>query len=235
MSTSFDPQRDLMSSSSQQELVQRLRLHILTDDEWSRGRDTLTVVKAALEGGATLIQLRNKIANTRILVEEGLALRALTREYHALFIINDRLDVALAVDADGVHMGQDDMQADLARKLLGPERILGISAGNLLEAEAGINAGADYLGVGPIYPTRTKANAGPATGLHLIEELAMRYPIPLIAIGGITRENVTEVIRAGASGVAVITAVVNAEDITAATRHLRIAMDEAGSYFPRGG
>jgi thiamine-phosphate pyrophosphorylase len=229
MSTSFDSQRSFVSSFSTQELVPRLRLLVLTDKAWSRGRDTLTVVKAALEGGATLIQLRNKTANVRTLVEEGLALRALTQEFNALFIVNDRPDIALAVNADGVHVGQDDMPADLARKLLGPERILGVSAGNLIEAEAGINAGADYLGVGPIYPTQTKADAGPATGLHLIEELAMRYSIPLVAIGGITKDNVTQVIQAGASGVAVITAVVNAENVASAARHLRTAISGAVS------
>ena len=187
----------------------------------------LTVAAAALDGGATVIQLRDKIASTRVLIEEGLALRALTRERGALLIVNDRVDVALAVEADGAHVGQDDMPAGLARQLLGPDRILGVSAANMEEAEEATAGGADYLGVGPIFPSPGKADAGPATGVHLLTELAKRYTIPLIAIGGITAENAAEVVRAGAAGVAVITAVVYAEDITAASRQLRLAVERA--------
>src|SRR5213080_1637361 len=189
------------------ELASRLALHVLTAREWSRGRDMLTVAAAALDGGATVIQLRDKIASTRVLIEEGLALRALTRERGALLIVNDRLDVALAVEADGAHVGQEDMPVALARRLLGPERILGVSAATRQEAEEAVAGGADYLGVGPIYPSRGKADAGPATGVQLLTELAARYAIPLVAIGGISATNAPEVIRAGAVGVAVITAV----------------------------
>lgn len=201
-------------------LAQHLALHVLTDREWSRGRDILTVASAALDGGATAIQLRDKTANTRMLVEEGQALRVLTRKRGALLIVNDRIDVALAVDADGAHVGQDDMPAHIARQLLGPDRILGISAGNLEEASMAVTANADYVSIGPVHPTRAKADAGPPTGTHLITEVAARYSAPLMAIGGITPENVGEIIRAGAVGVAVISTVVNAEDITAAARHL---------------
>ena len=209
------------------ESLSYLLLHVLTDHEWSRGRDILTVAAAALDGGATVIQLRDKIASTRVLVEEGLALRALTRERGALLIVNDRLDVALAVEADGAHVGQEDMPAALARRLLGPDRILGVSAATIQEAEAAVAGGADYLGVGPIYPSQGKADAGPATGVSLLTELAERYATPLVAIGGITAANAAEVMLAGASGVAVITAVVNAQDIAAAARHLRTAVETA--------
>src|SRR5436853_3631712 len=123
-------------------LREQLTLHVLTDREWSRGRDTLTVATAALGGGATVIQLRDKKATTRTLVEEGLALRALTRERGALLIVNDRIDVALAIEADGAHVGQDDdMPVALARKLLGPDRLLGVSAGNLQEARLAVASG----------------------------------------------------------------------------------------------
>jgi thiamine-phosphate diphosphorylase len=192
----------------------------LTDRAWSRGRSTLEVAEAALKGGATVIQLRDKDASTRTLVEEGLALRKLTHAYNALLIVNDRIDVALAVDADGAHVGQDDMPGTLARRLLGPERILGISAGNMDEAQAAVDAGADYLGVGPIYATRGKADAGQPTGPGLLTQIASRYNTPQVAIGGITVENTRELVQAGAAGIAVITAVVNAEDITAAARSL---------------
>nr|WP_287265230.1 thiamine phosphate synthase [Thermogemmatispora sp.] len=201
-----------------EELMPRLALHVLTDREWSRGRDMQTVAAAALAGGATIIQLRDKQATTRTLVEEGLALRELTRRHGALLIVNDRVDVALAIEADGAHVGQDDMPVALARKLLGPGRILGVSAGNLAEAGQAVAEGADYLGVGPIYPTRGKADAGPATGPALLRAISARYQVPLVAIGGITAANTPEVIAAGACGVAVITSVVAAEDITAAAR-----------------
>ncbi len=209
------------------ELIPHLLLHVLTDREWSRGRDMMTVAAAALDGGATVIQLRDKDASTRTLIEEGLALRALTRERGALLIVNDRVDVALAVEADGAHVGQEDLPAALARRLLGPGRILGVSAATLREAEEAVAAGADYLGVGPIFATATKADAGPATGTRLLSELARTCSLPLIAIGGITAENAARVIQAGASGVAVISAVVHAEDIAGAARQLRGAVETA--------
>jgi thiamine-phosphate diphosphorylase len=205
--------------------LEQLTLHVLTDRDWSRGRSMFDVAKAAIDGGATVIQLRDKKASTRLLVEEGKELRQLTSKRGVLFIVNDRVDVALAVDADGVHVGQDDMPPELARKLIGPKRILGVSAGTLDEAVAAVTAGADYLGVGPIFTTQGKADAGDPIGVSLISELARRYTTPLIAIGGITAANAGAIIRAGASGVAVITAIVNAEDITAATRQLANVLD----------
>jgi thiamine-phosphate pyrophosphorylase len=226
MSTSFDPLQRDSGELHPRELASRLALHVLTDREWSRARDMLSVAAAALDGGATVIQLRDKSASTRLLIEEGLALRSLTRERGALLIVNDRVDVALAVEADGAHVGQDDMPADLARRLLGPKHILGVSAANIEEADEAVAGGADYLGVGPIFPSPGKVDAGPATGVHLLTELAKRYTIPLIAIGGITAENASEIMRAGACGVAVITAVVYAEDITAASRRLRRAVEK---------
>lgn len=228
-----------MSSSAflqENPLIPHLRLHVLTDHQWSRGRDIVTVVTAALDGGATIIQLRNKTASTRVLIEEGQALRALTRERGALLIVNDRIDVALAVEADGAHVGQEDMPAIVARQLLGPERILGVSAATIGEAEEAVAAGADYLGVGPIYPSIGKAAAGPATGLHLLTELAARYSTPLVAIGGITPENATEVMQAGARGVAVITAVVYAEEIASAAHRLHLSIETGlrqSSSFPQ--
>lgn len=199
-----------------------LRLHVLTASD-----DLLGVAVAALDGGATVIQLRDKTASTRTLIEEGMALRTLTRERGALLIVNDRLDVALAVDADGAHVGQDDMPAEIARHLLGAGRVLGVSAGTLEEAEQAARAGADYIGVGPIFPTPSKADAGPATGTRLLAQIARSMSIPLVAIGGITKENAAEVIRSGAQGIAVISAVSHAQDMTGATRQLRQIVDTA--------
>jgi thiamine-phosphate pyrophosphorylase len=204
-------------------LGSRLALHVLVDPEWSRGRDIFTVASAAIEGGATVIQLRDKKASTRLLVEQGLVLRELTRKHGVLFIVNDRIDVALAVEADGVHIGQDDdMPLQIARRLMGSERILGVSAGNLDEAAAAIAANADYLSIGPIFSTYAKSDAGPAIGTHLLRELTTRYQTPIIGIGGIAAQNAGEVLQAGAVGVAVITAVISAEDIVGATRELSI-------------
>ena len=197
----------------------RLALHVLVDPEWSGGRDILTVASAAIEGGATVIQLRDKQASTRLLVEQGLVLRKLTHKHGVLFIVNDRIDVALAVEADGVHIGQDDdMPLQIARRLMGSERILGVSAGNLDEAAAAVAADADYLSIGPIFSTYAKSDAGPAIGTHMLTELVTCYRTPIIGIGGITAENAGEVLGTGAVGVAVITAVVSAEDIVAAAR-----------------
>ena len=215
------------------ELDQRLLVHVLTDREWSRGRDMMTVATAALDGGATVIQLRDKHASTRTLIEEGLALRALTRERGALLIVNDRVDVALAIEADGAHVGQEDLPVAMARRLLGPDRILGVSAATVQEAREAVAAGADYLGVGPIFATATKADAGPATGTRLLTACAREFSLPLIAIGGITLENAAQVIQAGANGVAVITAVVHAEDIPGAARQLRSIVDAASRSLSR--
>ncbi len=202
-----------------------LALHVLVDPEWSCGRDILTVASAAIEGGATVIQLRDKKASTRLLVERGLVLRKLTHERGVLFIVNDRIDVALAVDADGVHIGQDDdMPLQMARRLMLPPRILGVSVGNLEEAVAAVAADADYVSIGPIFSTYAKPDAGPAIGTQMLAELATRYQIPMIGIGGITAQNAGKVLQAGAVGVAVITAVISAEDIVAATRELVVGM-----------
>jgi thiamine-phosphate diphosphorylase len=202
-----------------------LALHVLVDPEWSCGRDILTVARAAIEGGATVIQLRDKKANTRSLVEQGLVLRKLTHEQGVLFIVNDRIDVALAVEADGVHIGQDDdMPLQIARRLMSPERILGVSVGNLDEAIAATAADADYLSIGPIFSTYAKSNAGPVIGTQMLAELVTRYQIPMIGIGGITAQNAGKVLQAGAVGIAVITAVISAEDIVAATRELVVRM-----------
>jgi thiamine-phosphate pyrophosphorylase len=206
-------------------LGSRLALHVLVDPEWSRGRDILTVASAAIEGGATVIQLRDKKASTRLLVEQGLVLRKLTHERGVLFIVNDRIDVALAVDADGVHIGQDDdMPLQIARRLMSSPRILGVSVGNLDEAVAAVAANADYLSIGPIFSTYAKPDAGPAIGTQMLAKLATRYQVPIIGIGGITAQNAGAVLQAGAVGVAVITAVISAEDIVAATRELVVGM-----------
>ncbi len=201
-------------------MVVDLTLHVLTDRKLSLGRSHVEVARAAIAGGARLIQFREKEMSTRDLVETAQQLRALTRQAGVALIVNDRLDVALAVDADGVHVGQDDMPVLLARKLMGAGKIVGVSAGNLDEALRGVADGADYLGVGPVFATGSKADAGAPLGLAGLAEIKRHVSIPVVAIGGITAANVSDVLAAGADGIAVISAVVSQEDIAGATREL---------------
>jgi len=200
--------------------VVKYDLYVITDSKLSRGRSHEEVARQAIAGGASIIQLRDKEASTRELVEVGARLRALTREAGVTYIVNDRLDVALAVEADGVHLGQDDMPARLARRLLGQGKILGLSATNLQEALQAEGDGASYLGVGPIFPTATKPDAAPAMGLEALAEVVRRVSIPVVAIGGITGDNAERVVSTGVDGVAVVSAVVSAPDIQAAAREL---------------
>ncbi|HHP50956.1 MAG TPA: thiamine phosphate synthase [Moorella mulderi] len=195
-------------------------LYVIITTQWGRGRETLELVRQALQGGATVIQLREKDWPGRRLVEVGQKIRELTWEAGALFIVNDRIDVALAVEADGAHVGQEDIPPSLARKILGKHKILGVSAGTVEEASEAWRDGADYLGVGSIFPTLTKKDAGEPIGLEGLRAIRRAVPLPLVAIGGIKQENVEEVIRAGADGVAVISAVLAAEDVKEAASRL---------------
>lgn len=196
-------------------------LYVVTDAGLSRGRSHLAVIEAAIAGGATIVQYREKTASTRQMIAEAQALRELTRRAGVPLIVNDRLDVALAIDADGVHVGQDDMPAALARRLIGPDKILGVSAANLSEAMQAVQDGADYLGVGPIVATPTKPDAAPPIGMDGLREICRRVPIPVVAIGGINATNAADAIAAGAHGIAVVSAVVAAEDVAAAAQQLR--------------
>jgi len=202
-------------------LREQLTLHVLTDREWSRGRDTLTVATAAQGGGATVIQLRDKKATTRTLVEEGLALRALTQERGVLLIVNDRIDVALAIEADGAHVGhigEEDLSPRDARRLLGANAIVGVSVGNGPEAHQATSQGASYVSAGPMFATSTKSNAGPAAGEALLRSVRAATRLPLVVIGGITPERAAALYAAGADGVCVGAAIVRAADPEAAAR-----------------
>jgi thiamine-phosphate pyrophosphorylase len=202
-------------------------LYVITDAKLSRGRSHLEVARAAIEGEASVIQLRDKEATTRQLVEVGRELRALAREKGVTFMVNDRVDVALAVDADGVHVGQDDMPVPLARRLMGPGKIVGASAATSSEARKAEAEGADYVAASPVFSTPTKPDAPPPTGLEGLRAIVEAVALPVIAIGGINPENAGAVIQAGAAGVAVISAVVSAPDIAAAARRLRERVESA--------
>jgi thiamine-phosphate pyrophosphorylase len=202
-------------------------LYVITDAKLSRGRSHLEVAQAAIEGGASIIQFRDKEMSTRQLVETARKMKELTDEARIPLIINDRLDVALAVDADGVHVGQDDMPAALARQLIGPHKILGVSASTVEEALQAEREGADYVSASPVFTTPTKPDAPPPTGLEGLRAIVEAVNLPVIAIGGINEKNAAEVIEAGAQGIAVISAVISAPDIVAAARYLREPVEAA--------
>lgn len=203
-------------------------VYVITDRRAARGRPLVEVVRAAIAGGATVVQLREKEAGTRQMIELGQTLHEITRAAGLPLIVNDRVDVALALDAEGVHVGQDDMPAPLARRLIGPGRILGVSAGTVDEARRAERDGADYLGVGDVFGTPSKPDAGPPIGVAGLAEIVRAVAIPVVAIGGITPENAAATIQAGAVGVAVISAVLGAEDVEQAARRLRAVVNRRG-------
>jgi len=205
-------------------------LYVVTDEQIGMGRSHAEIARLACAGGADAIQLRDKFRSPEELIVIGREIRAITRTAGALFIVNDSLDVALACGADGVHLGQDDMAAGMARLRAPRPFIIGISAGTVAEAVAAEKAGADYVALSPVFATASKDNAGPGQGLAVLREMKAAVSIPVIAIGGITKENLGDVIAAGADGVAVISAVVAQPDIAAAARDLkeRIAAAKEG-------
>lgn len=201
-----------------------LALHVLTDRSLACGRDEEAVVAAALAGGATVVQLRGKDLTGAELVRVGRMARALTAAAGALLIVNDRVDIALAVDADGAHVGQDDLPAREARRLLGPNRLLGVSARTVAQAFQAERDGADYIGFGPVFATATKRDAGAACGLEALRHSCAAVRVPVVAIGGMAAHTAGSAVAAGAVGVAVISAIVGAPDTAAATRAIREAM-----------
>jgi len=197
-------------------------LYVITDEQLSNGRSHIEIARFAIEGGADVIQLRDKTASSRKLYEDAIAIRKITRDADVSFIVNDRLDIALAVDADGVHVGQKDLPAKVARRLIGSDKILGVSAETVEQAIQAEQDGADYLGVGPIFEARsTKPDASEPMGLVLLREVQCRCKIPVIAIGGINQQNASETIQAGADGIAVISAIVSAQDIASVSHELK--------------
>jgi len=186
--------------------------YFITDSRLSRAGNISDVMEAAA-CKVEAVQYRNKNAETRVMYEEALHLREICRDL--TFLINDRIDIALAVGADGVHLGQTDMPCKTAREMLGEEKIIGVTVHNLFEALVAKRDGADYLGVSPIFQTATKSDAGKPAGIALIEEIRRKIDIPLIAIGGINLSNAPEVIGAGADGLCAISCVVESDDVSA--------------------
>jgi thiamine-phosphate pyrophosphorylase len=199
----------------------KLDLYVITDEAVGGGLSHREIAQRAIAGGADVIQLRDKTCGSRELLRIGCVIREITGKTGTLFMVNDRLDVALACGADGVHLGQDDLRTDVARQLTPPGFIIGKSVGNREEAVLAEREGADYLALSPVFPTASKNDAGSGHGLEVLQEIRQNVAIPVIAIGGINRGNVHNVITAGADGIAVISAVVGSPDITAAARELK--------------
>ena len=202
-------------------------LYLVTDRGLARGRSSLEIVSAAVKGGATVVQLREKDCSTREFIEEALNIRDFLKTRNVPLIINDRLDVAQAAKADGVHLGQTDMPLEMARDILGDTMIIGISAESLQDAIEAENDGADYLGVSPIYATPTKTDTAPPLGIEGLRAVRKAVNLPLVGIGGLNRDNAADVIRSGADGVAVVSAIVAAADPETAARELKKIIVEA--------
>jgi thiamine-phosphate pyrophosphorylase len=195
-------------------------LYLVTDRVLCGARGVLDTVREAIAGGVTAVQLRDPEAKTRVLVEEARALLALLRPAGIPFIVNDRVDVALAVGADGVHVGQSDMAVADARRLSGRKLILGLSITSEADLDAADLAAVDYLGVGPVYRTATKLDAAPPMAIGGLRAIAARVALPVVAIGGLHAGNAEEAIAAGADGIAVVSAICAAPDALLAAAEL---------------
>ncbi len=202
-------------------------LYLVTDRGLSRGRTTQHIVEAALRGGVTCVQLREKTCSTREFIIQALSIKDHLKRHNVPLIINDRIDIAQAVNADGVHLGQSDMTIELAKAILKDSMIIGISAESLKDAVQAEKDGADYIGVSPIYATPTKTDTAPPLGLEGLREMRKSVKIPLVGIGGLNRENAGEVIKNGADGVAVVSAIVAADDPEKAARELSKIVEQA--------
>ena len=195
-------------------------LYAVTDRAWLNGETLESQVEKALKGGATFVQLREKELNEEMFLEEAKKIKKLCAEYHVPFVINDNVDIALKIDADGVHVGQSDMEAGKVREKLGPDKIIGVSCKNVEQALLAKKHGADYLGVGAVFHTGSKADAEDVSH-ETLTAICNAVKIPVIAIGGITRDNVTELSGSGICGIAVISAIFAQKDIVSATKDLK--------------
>jgi thiamine-phosphate pyrophosphorylase len=203
-----------------------LSLYLVTDPEMTAKRGLLETVADAVAGGVTMVQLRQKDGSAREMAEAGRALKSFLAPRKIPLIVNDRIDVAHAIGADGVHVGQNDLPPADARAMLGPNAIIGLSvtAGCQLDA---FDAAVDYIGLGPIFPTGTKLDAAPALGDTPFGELRRRISLPVVAIGGITPDNAARAIASGADGIAVVSAICAAMDPCTAAHELRAVVDAA--------
>lgn len=197
-----------------------MRLYAVTDRSWLKGQTLYEQVEQALKGGVTLVQLREKGLGAEQFLQEARQIRELCRRFGVPLIINDSIEVALAVDADGVHLGQDDANAAQARQLLGRDKIIGVSAHNVQEALQAVQDGADYLGSGAVFGSGTKTNVS-TLPMQTLREICSAVPIPVVAIGGITEQNIQQLSGSGIAGAAVVSAIFAQENIEEAAIRLR--------------
>lgn len=200
-------------------------LYLITDRRQTMGRSLISVVREALEGGVRAVQLREKDLSGRELFQLAEEMRQITREYGARLLINDRLDIALAVDADGVHLGAASLPVDSARRILGPHRLIGYSAHGVHEAVKAGADGADFVTFGPVFYTPSKALYGEPLGVEMLRSASAALAIPVFALGGLKRENIAEVLAAKAHGIALISAVLAAADPKTETASLLQAIE----------
>ena len=199
---------------------QAMTLYAVTDRAWVGKQSLYEQVESALKGGATCVQLREKELDDAGFLEEAKAIRALCKRYHVPFIVNDNVDIAIACNADGVHVGQEDMQAWDVRNRVGDAMIIGVSAHSVEEAQEAVRNGADYLGVGAMFSTSTKADAS-VLPVDTLKAICAAVEIPVVAIGGINKQNLMTLAGTGVDGVALVSAIFSAEDIEAECRELR--------------
>ena len=205
----------------------RYGLYVITDEGVSHGLGHVEIARRVAEGGADVIQLRDKARTSRDMLSIALQVREITRAKGITFIVNDRLDLARAAGADGVHLGQEDLPVPFARKVAGKGFIIGTSVRSVEEAMIAETEGADYVALSPIFDTPTKSDAGPGMGLEILKGIKSAVSIPVIAIGGIGKGNARQVMDAGADGVAVISAIVGQKDIAKATADMRSLIYQA--------
>jgi thiamine-phosphate pyrophosphorylase len=202
-------------------------LYLVTDSDLSGGRSLPDIVCAAVDGGATCVQVREKDVPSRAYIERLLSVRSLLRACGVPLFVNDRVDVALAVEADGVHLGQTDMPLGLARRIAAGRLLVGVSCETVQDATDAERGGADYVSVSPVFATPTKTDTAPALGLDGVRVIRRAVRLPVVAIGGINGTNAGDVIRAGADGICVVSAVVSAQDPRAAAATLREIVERA--------
>jgi thiamine-phosphate pyrophosphorylase len=212
-----------MAKENKGDRIRRWNLYLVTEEELSADRKTIDIVRDAIAGGVGIIQLRDKNLPVIERYRLGKEIRKITLKHDVDFIVNDRIDLAVALDADGVHLGQEDLPLEVARKILGPEKIIGISVSNTQEAKLAERGGADYLGVGSIYLTASKKvqEDHRSIGAQGITAIKSGCPLPIVAIGGLKRGNCATIIKAGAAAIAVITALTQAPDVTDEARKFK--------------
>ena len=215
----------MIDKDNRKELADSLLLYAVTDRHWLGERTLAEVVRESLEGGVSFLQLREKELDEGRFYEEAVELQALAAQYGVPFVVNDNVDIALRMDADGVHVGQSDMEAGDVRALLGPDKILGVSAQTVEQAVLAEKRGADYLGVGAVFPTGSKDDAEDVSH-ETLKAICEAVSIPVVAIGGITLENTPELAGSGICGIAVISAIYGQKDIKEAAARLRKVTEE---------